>query len=193
MAEFKQIPNASVVALAGRRIDGATTQPPRFPLDQVHEVSRRLDDALRKVQAVALVCSAACGADLVALEQAEQLGMQRRIVLPFAKDKFRQTSVIDRPGDWGPAYDRQIAAAEAAGSLVVLDFDGNDDAAYEAANKVILREALALARSAPGGTQNRLIAMLVWEGNARPEGDATASFGALAAKAGFEEQSIPTL
>src|SRR5581483_7775479 len=112
MAEFNQIPPASVVALAGRRIDGAKTQPPRFPLNQVHEVSRRLGDALRKVRAVALVCSAACGADLVALKEAEQLGLRRRIVLPFAKDKFRETSVIDRPGDWGRIYDGQIAAAE---------------------------------------------------------------------------------
>jgi hypothetical protein len=193
MAECNQIPRASVVALAGRRIDRSGAQPPRFPLDRVQEVGRRVADALLNVRAVTLICSAACGADLVALEQAERLRLRRRIVLPFAKDRFRNTSVVDRPGDWGPIYDRQIEAAEAAGGLIVLNGAGDDDAAYGVANKVIIREAIALARSAKGGDEDRLIAMLVWEGDARPKGDATASFGTLATEAGFEVRSIPTL
>ena len=39
------------------------------------------------------------------------LGMPFRIVLPFDKKTFRETSVVDRPGDWGPRYDRICAAA----------------------------------------------------------------------------------
>src|SRR6267378_3813558 len=93
-----------VVALAGRRIDLPGTQPPRFPLDNIGTVGRRFAEALDKVHAVALVCSAACGADLVALEQAERLGLRRRIVLPFRRERFRSTSVTDRPGDWGPLF-----------------------------------------------------------------------------------------
>jgi hypothetical protein len=192
MYDSKQNSVPAVVALAGRRTDRSGAQPPHFPLEHVQEVGRRVADALRNVGAVALVCSAACGADLAALEQAEQLGVRRRIVLPFAAARFRETSVIDRPGDWGPIFDRQIAAVAAAGDLIVLEVGGDDDAAYAAANKAIVREAVALARSATGGKDNHLIAMLVWEGAARP-GDATADFAALAADAGFKVQSIPTL
>jgi hypothetical protein len=36
----------------------------------------------------ALVCSAACGADLIALEEAERLGIRRCSVLPFSPDRF---------------------------------------------------------------------------------------------------------
>ncbi len=113
--------DTAVVALAGRRIDLPDAQVPRFPLENVQEVGRRISEVFYKMHAVALVCSAACGADLVALEQAKQLGLRRRIVLPFGPEQFRETSVVDRPGGWGPVYDQQVAATAAAGDLLVLD------------------------------------------------------------------------
>src|SRR3984957_6214255 len=128
----------SVIALAGRRIDAPDTDPPRFPLQNVPIVRRRLAALFSAEHAEALVCSAACGADLVALEEAERLGLRRRIVLPFPPERFRETSVTDRPGDWGPVFDRLVAAAEAAGDLVILQSTGDDnDAAYAAAVQAI--------------------------------------------------------
>ena len=138
-----------------------------------------------------MVASAACGADLVALEAAEQLGIRRRIVLPFGPERFRSTSVTDRPGDWGPTFDRLIATAEATGDLVVLDSTDGDDAAYAAANEIIAREAEAMARAGPG-TPRRLVAVIVWEGAARSGTDATGNFHDLAAKAGFEGRTVLT-
>lgn len=154
----------SVVALSGRRIDAPGAAPPRFPLGNVDKVRSRLAEAFGRLNAVDLVCSGACGADLVALEAAEQLGLRRRIVLPFAPDRFRKSSVVDRPGDWGAVFDRHIEAAAKSGDLVVLDLGGDDDRAYAAANAAIVREALALARSADQARPRRLIAMLVWDG-----------------------------
>lgn len=119
--------------------------------------------------------------------------MRRRIVLPFPPARFRETSVVDRSEEWGPVFDRQIAAAAAAGDFVVLDLDGDDDRAYAAANEAIIREAQALAAQPDQGEAHRLVAMLVWEGAKRHGSDATAGFRELARKAGFEEQSIPTL
>jgi hypothetical protein len=182
----------SVVALAGRRTDLAGAQPPRFPLDQVPEVSRRIAGVLKSVGAVALVCSGACGADLAALEEAERLGVRRRIVLPFAPARFRVTSVIDRPGGWGPKFDRQIAATIAAGDLVILNGDPDNDIAYAAANEVIVRQATELARPGHDQSGHRLISILVWEGTPRAEHDATADFGRLARNAGFKEHTILT-
>jgi len=185
--------DTAVVALAGRRVDLPEAQVSRFPLVNVQEVGRRVREALCEVHAVAVVCSAACGADLVALEQAKRLGLRRRIVLPFAPERFRESSVVDRPGDWGPVYDQQVAATAAAGDLLVLGVAAGGDAAYAAANEAIVREAQALARTAQPDGPHRLIAMLVWEGLPRSEGDATARFRDLARRAGFEEQSISTL
>ena len=184
--------DTAVVALAGRRIDLPEAQVPRFPLGNVQEVGRRIYEVLCEMHVVALVCSAACGADLVALEQAKQLGLRRRVVLPFAPERFRETSVVDRPGDWGPLYDQQVVATAAAGDLLVLDGAIGGETAYSAANEAIVHEAQALARTAQPDRAHRLIAILVWEGAPRPGSDATARFRDLTRYAGFEEQSIST-
>lgn len=182
----------SIIALAGRRIDAPGTTPPRFPLSKVEEVRSRLEGAFAQLHAVALICSGACGADLIALEAAEQLGMRRRIVLPFAPERFRKSSVVDRPGDWGRLFDREIAAAARRDDLIVLDVGGDDDQAYAAANEAIIREALRLAGTAKIAKPHRLAALLVWEGARRQGSDATAAFGELARKVGFEEITIQT-
>ena len=182
----------SVIALVGRRIDAPDTDPPRFPLQNVPIVRRRLA-ALFSERAEALVCSAACGADLVALEEAERFGLRRRIVLPFPPTRFRETSVTDRPGDWGPVFDRLVAAAEAAGDLVILQSTGDDnDAAYAAAVQAIIREAEALARPTSEATSLRLIGVIVWEGSAMEGIDASGGLQKLATQAGFEERSLLT-
>ena len=98
--------------------------------------------------------------------------------------------MVDRPGEWGPPFDRLVAAASAAGDLVVLDV-GEGEAAYAAANEAIVREAQSLARA--DRTAKRLVAVVVWEGAARSGSDATGSFRNLTAKAGFEERSVPIL
>jgi hypothetical protein len=167
--------------------------PPRFPLKNVPIVRRRLGSLLSEEHAEALVCSAACGADLIALEEAERLGLRRRIVLPFPPKRFRETSVADRPGDWGPVFDRLIAAAEVAGDLLILQSTrGDDDAAYAAANQAIIREAEALAWPTSEGTSLRRVAVIVWEGSARPGTDASGEFRALATQAGFTVRSLLT-
>jgi hypothetical protein len=181
----------AVIALAGRRIDAEGADPPRFPLLNVPLVRKRLAEVFAAESMVALVCSAACGADLIALEEAERVGCKRRIVLPFSRKRFRATSVVDRPGEWGPVFDRLVAAADAADDLVVLDGGavGDETAAYAAANEAIIREAQALA----GGTPRRSLAVVVWEGAARAKSDATEDFRRLAAAAGFEERAVVTL
>jgi hypothetical protein len=192
MAEPNQPSYHAVIALAGRRIDGLDTNPPRFPLERVPLVRRRIADLLSEEHTEALVCSAACGADLVALQEAERLGLRRRIVLPFPPDRFRETSVTDRPGNWGPVFDQMVAAAKSAGDLVILSSTGDDDAAYAAANEVIVREAEALARSTLEGAPLRLVAVIVWEGSARTGTDASGGLLTLAMKAGFEERFVLT-
>ena len=90
-----------IVALAGRRIDKPDADAPRFPLTSVDLVRGRLHHLLSVKKVTTLVCSAACGADLLALAAARDLGIRRRVILPFTRERFRVTSVVDRPGDWG--------------------------------------------------------------------------------------------
>jgi hypothetical protein len=179
---------ASVVALAGRRVDAEDTRPPRLPLANVQLVRKRLAELFLAENATAVVCSAACGSDLIALEAAAQLGLRRRVVLPFALERFRETSVVDRPGHWGEIYDRVIAEVQAKDDLVVLPPTAGDDSdAYQAANEAIIREAEDLA-----GPGNRT-AVVVWEGTARSGSDATDAFRQLAQDAGFSPRFVSTI
>jgi hypothetical protein len=160
----------TVAALAGRRVDAAGSDEPRFPLDRVPAVEQELERVFRRENVEALVCSAACGADLVALDAARRIGIRWRIVLPFGRERFRRTSVVDRPGEWGALYDEVVAQAQARGDLVELEEGGGtDDDAYMRATGIIVSEALAMAG------KGHAIAIAVWEGKARAGGDATAA------------------
>ncbi|MGH9593266.1 MAG: hypothetical protein ACRD5L_09260, partial [Bryobacteraceae bacterium] len=124
-----------IMAVAGRRVDAANSEFPRFPLRNVGLVRRRVRAIFESNGVEVVVSSAACGADLIALSEARALGLRRRIVLPFSRSKFRDTSVIDRPGNWGPIYDEIVNEAEAADDLVVLD-EATNDRAYQIVNRV---------------------------------------------------------
>jgi hypothetical protein len=167
---------ARVAALAGRRIDAGDAPQRRFPLANVGLVRERLTALLRAERIEGLVCSAACGADLIALDLAGCLRLRRRVVLPFAADRFRASSVTDRPGDWGPLFDRVIGALAATGDVVTLGLDPGDDDAYAAANDALLDEAERLA----GDDPQAVVAAIVWEGRSRGEGDLTEAFATAA-------------
>jgi hypothetical protein len=51
---------------------------------------------LVRVSAANVVSSAACGVDIIASEVASEIGLRRRIVLPFARELFRETAANDR-------------------------------------------------------------------------------------------------
>src|ERR1700681_850264 len=103
----------SVVVLAGRRIDARSAEDPKFPSERINLVRKEIAGNLLSARAHALVCSAACGADLLALDVAEELNIPTRVVLPFSAERFRETSVIDRPNPdfWGNLFDRVIGKA----------------------------------------------------------------------------------
>jgi len=184
----------AVVALGGRRIDAEPTSTARFPFDQVDRVGMEIADRLRRTRAVALVCSAACGADLIALETAQQMGLPTRIVLPFSAARFRETSVVDRPHPefWGSMFDRATSAARAHGNLIELDAVEADDA-YSMANGVIIREARKLAGVKNQERSLRLIALVVWEGASRGPDDNANKFVQLAQESGFRIEQVLTL
>jgi hypothetical protein len=183
----------SIVAVAGRRVDAADTQTTRFPHGNVDAVRAALSRTLENAATMLVVASAACGSDLLALDAASVLGIRTRIILPFARDVFRETSVVDRPypAYWGNLYDRLIAEARGRGDLIVLDRDRNDPGAYVAANQAIIGEALlAVSEDAP---RARPIAVIAWEGAPRGADDATDDFRRTALQRGFTIEQVSTL
>jgi hypothetical protein len=161
-----------VIALAGRRIDSPDTTESRFPAQQAILVQERIRKLLKHNDATDLVCSAACGADLLALEIAGKLGIRRHIVLPFARDIFRRTSVSDRPGNWGERYDCVLDEVERDGELVLLGLSEDGPAAFATANITILERAIKLARK----DGQPLLGVVVWDGRSRGHDDLTEQF-----------------
>ena len=178
-----------IVALAGRRVDPKEQNPPRFSStpEAVEVVRRRIRDRLLSLQASVLVSSAACGADLLALAEAGKLGLRRRVILPFDHVKFRSTSVTDRPGDWGPLFDAVLDEVQAVGDLVIAP-SAPEDKAYLETNHIIIEEAVSLARA----LQQRGVAIRVWEGQSRGEGDLTEEFGEYAQRNGLRVCDVLT-
>ena len=176
----------AIVALAGRRIDAPDDKTPRFPLENVKAVRERIRGVLKGRRA--LVCSAACGADLIALEQASAEGMRRRVVLPFPKEHFRETSVVDRPGDWGSLFDQIIEEVERSGELVVLPSKPDDEDAYAKASAEILEQAARLETADLPG----VLAVVVWDGASRGPDDLTAAFLHGAKQGGYATVEVAT-
>jgi len=186
-----------IVVSAGRRVDAADAEEGRFPLGNADRVAREVRSRLASAGAEALVCSAACGADLLALDAARRLGLRARVVLPFAPERFRRTSVVDRPGsaawDWGALFDESVKRAGDAGDLVLLGAEGDETAAYVEANRRLVGEALGLAREAGRGGEGRVLALVVWEGAPRGEDDLTADFAGRARRAGIPVEEVLTV
>jgi hypothetical protein len=142
---------------------------------------------LRAQGATMLVSSAACGADLLALGEAGSLGMRRRIVLPFDRQKFRAESVTDRPGDWGLLYDQALHEVDEQDLLVIQP--SSDDKAYADVNHAIVDQALSVGQqfSLP------VVAALVWDGKSRGEGDLTEEFAVYARNKGVPVVEVMTI
>jgi hypothetical protein len=177
-----------IVALAGRRIDAPDAREPRFPLQNIELVRQRIRGFFAQHRPTALVCSAANGADLLALELAGQLAIERQIILPFPAEVFRNTSVIDRPGDWGELFDRVLRNLRQQERVTTLD-SAPARGAYAAANQAILERAQSLASK----LQETLMTVIVWNGSSRGERDQTVEFKEAAEAARIAVAEIPTL
>ena len=179
-----------IVAFAGRRIDAPNAGDVRFPEANVAAVRARLQRELTGYNTTTLVSSAACGADLIALDLAGTLGIRRIVVLPWESSHFRASSVVDRSADWGEMYDRILREVDPR-DIRVLGRRESGDGAYVATNEAILDTALAEARQSE--THEDAMAIVAWNGAARERVDVTARFIESARSRGLTVVEISTL
>lgn len=193
-----------IVAFAGRRIDAQDATTPRFPLARVDLVRDRIEGLFRRDCVNTLICSAACGADLIALRVAQELDIGYQVILPFAPDRFRVTSVTDRPAsqewNWGVLFDQVVDGAQKSGGLVVVETGEDSQAGYQAVNRAILDAALrqeqdqkipSLTKSSP--SPHQVQALIVWDGHPRGAHDLTRHFAEEARSRGLVVREILTL
>jgi hypothetical protein len=178
-----------VVALAGRRVDAPGEEIAQFPRENVARVRSRIFNWLAGQNVNTLVCSAACGADLLALGAAEELGIRRCIVLPFPREQFRAISVVDRGGDWGAQFDVILDIIETQGEVIVLGYTPENETAFIETNHVILE--LAISTGSKLGQPVKV--GVVWDGASHGDDDVTNAFQKEAQARGLAVEEISTL
>jgi|SRR5688572_26861629 len=180
-----------ILALAGRRIDATREEVISFPLRNIATVRTKLKLLFISLKPSVLICSGSCGADLLALEVAGELGIARSMVIPFAPDLFKPRSVEDRPGDWAALFDRIYKELGREKKVVVMNYQVDDYNAYRKTNIDILNRAQTLSENS--GEKNNVRAVIVWESGNKGEQDITGHFRNEAEKRGFKIEEINTL
>jgi hypothetical protein len=181
-------PNGTVLALAGRRIDAGGAEERRFPPENETMVAVRIRNMMVSAASQAVVCSAASGADILALEGAGQLGLGRRVVLPFSVQQFRAASVADRGEGWGLRFDAILQQMQSE-DILELNLQGGNNEAYATVNSKIIGEAVGWAST----TGRRALAMVVWNGFSRGATDLTDEFRRVAVERILDVIPVPTL
>jgi len=179
-----------VAALAGRRPDAPGAKARVFPATSIPHVRSQLRSLFTEQRIGLLVSSAAAGADLLALDVADSLGLRRQLVLPFSIDAFQEKSVADKAGDWMQLFERVISHLGPNDGLRVLDdVFANPEDAYSAASHEILNLSEAYARQMESHPP---LAVVVWNGTARRGRDMTAEFRTEAIARSFAVMDVLT-
>ena len=179
-----------IVALAGRRIDKPGDKTTRFPLNNIDLVKEKLRNLFTSLNPTALVCSGACGADLLALEVAGELKIARSMVIPFEPEQFKSKSVEDRPGNWGELFDSIYEQVNKEEKVQMMNYHDADEDTYRKTNIDILNRAEVLAEKLHN--EKNILVIIVWDGRPIYINDITAHFKKEAKLRGFKIEEINT-
>ncbi|MGZ8556763.1 MAG: hypothetical protein ACXWWC_00440 [Chitinophagaceae bacterium] len=180
-----------IVALAGRRIDEPGGEAIHFPLKNINTVRDRLKKCFNSLKPRALVCSGACGADLLALAVAGELNIARSMVIPFEPQLFKSKSVEDRPGNWGALFDSMYEQVNEEEKVRVMNYPDAEDDTYRKTNIEILNRAEVLAEQIDA--EKNILVIIVWDGSPKNKNDITSHFKKEAELRGFKIEEINTL
>ena len=155
------------VAFTGHRPASETGRAPE-DLARCRPEIRRVFAALQREadaqgRTIELRCSAASGADIEALEAADDLGLRVRVVLPLPAERFAQDFTGLHAPYW-PRAQRLIAQALEGRHMWTLEIatDADRPSCYDVCNQRVLDGASAL--------------VAVWDGHPTDSTGGTASF-----------------
>ncbi len=115
-----------VAIFTGHMIDAPDRPKPRFPAHLEPAVSAAIDRCIGENNLGFAYCSAACGADLLFIEQMLARGGEVNIVLPFQREDFLRTSVAFAGNGWVERFDRALARAASVSYCVEEGYLGDD-------------------------------------------------------------------
>jgi class 3 adenylate cyclase len=149
----------SVILFAGHMIDRPDRSEPRFPAHLESAVAKEIRDKIGNLKPGFAFASAACGSDILFLEEALERGAEVSIVLPYNREEFVRDSVDLVPNsNWRDRFDRVLKRANRViiASPQKLEIGG---VAYEFCNEMLL--GLATIRARQLGTT--MIPLAVWD------------------------------
>lgn len=176
----------SVIVFAGHMIDRPGRETLRFPPELETMVAKEIRERIEKLEPGFGFSSAACGSDILFLEEMLRRGAEISVVLPYNQDEFVRDSVEIVPvGEWRDRFDRILrrAARVITGSNQRLEIGG---ISYEFCNELLLGLATIRARQLDA----ELIPLAVWN---RVTGDGpggAASAVELWRAAGYEPEIV---
>ncbi len=100
-----------IILYAGVQADEAGRAAARLPEGSEDELLTRLKGLLQSLQPSRLVGALASGSDILFARAALSEGIPLRVLLPFAKEDFRRTSVEPRGARWLAHFDRIVSDA----------------------------------------------------------------------------------
>jgi len=149
-----------VLVFSGHMVDRPGRPKPRFPRRLEDRVRAELAGRLKKYKNKIGYSSAACGGDILFLEEMLRQDSEINIVLPFPREEFEKISVDIVPGtDWKERFRRVITRSA---RLIVASehWVGGSPVAYEYSN--LMQDGLARLRAQMLGTE--VIPVVVWDG-----------------------------
>jgi hypothetical protein len=148
---------ADVVAFTGHMIDAPGRAVPRFPAALEPAVSAAVRSWIATLHRPVFYGSAACGTDIIALEAALATGAEVNVVLPFDREDFIRSSVVNGGERWLPRFEAALARATRIVPATEERYLG-DDVLFEHAARLV--EGLTVLRAAQLQSGPRLLCVI---------------------------------
>jgi len=161
-----------IAIFTGHMIDRPGRSKPRFPAEQEAAVRKEIAAWFEEHPVGFAFASAACGSDILFLEEARKHGAETAVILPFTPAEFREESVDLVPdSDWPARFERVLTDAA---RVVVLGqrTPGDNGPLFEFTNLYLFGEARIKAAQ----LDTDIEALAVWDRipDAPPGGTASA-------------------
>ena len=149
-----------VCVFSGHMLDREGRQTPRFQAADIKRVQSEISQFFDSNQIGITYSSAACGSDILFLEEANRRGVESIIVLPFSPENFRKSSVSFAGPDWERRFENVLASAN---KVINLDDDASAPGAiaFTYTNRYLDGAAMLRARA----LETETCCLAVWDGS----------------------------
>ena len=100
-----------ILVFTGHMIDADGRPAPRYPPWLEYRVAAEINRLVEELGPTAGYAAAACGGDIQFLEAIRSVGAEPRIILPFPKEDFLETSVAFAGSQWSRRYEALVNSA----------------------------------------------------------------------------------